>query len=357
MFKTWRTNRMNWPRFASRCTNLEQKGQAEAPSFSDGSSLIASTKKSEPYTNGTLTCCLRFKRTHIQGTQRWKDLLSDLVILFNGESMMNLDPYVDGLRAAQREHPDISRIMVTGHSLGGTMAWAVATRLKDLGHADVSGHVFNPGSTWDMDKYFTEERLSEVVAHHVVCDPLSAGWSKTEEMISYKPLLKNTHSLQNSLETPSRMGPERWKHPENVVGTRQWYQANNLSYKRGARDAGRGDWVHCGTGAVQGELKKKSVPRWPATKVKEKAKKSSSFTSKVSLFLSKDVQRSAESLLSLSGSQSLPSIVLGQVPYPPTPAFVRDMMRRWCEEDAAREERERQEAEEAARLLEEINNQ
>mmetsp|Transcript_19660 Transcript_19660/g.40681 ORF Transcript_19660/g.40681 Transcript_19660/m.40681 type:complete len:355 (+) Transcript_19660:56-1120(+) len=156
---------------------------------------------------------------------------------------------------------------------------------------------------------------------------------------------------------PSRMGPERWKHPENVVGTRQWYQANNLSYKRGARDAGRGDWVHCGTGAVQGELKKKSVPRWPATKVKEIAKKSSSFTSKVSLFLSKDVQRSAESLLSLSGSQSLPSIVLGQVPYPPTPAFVRDMMRRWCEEDAAREERERQEAEEAARLLEEFNTQ
>ncbi|CAE7197510.1 unnamed protein product, partial [Symbiodinium microadriaticum] len=156
---------------------------------------------------------------------------------------------------------------------------------------------------------------------------------------------------------PSRMGPERWKHPENVVGTRQWYQANNLSYKRGARDAGRGDWVHCGTGAVLGELKKKSAPRWPATKVKEKAKKSGSFTSKVSLFLSKDVQRSAESLLGLSGSQSLPSIVLGQVPYPPTPAFVRDMMRRWCEEDAAREERERQEAEEAARLLEEINNQ
>ncbi|CAE7227952.1 unnamed protein product, partial [Symbiodinium natans] len=161
---------------------------------------------------------------------------------------------------------------------------------------------------------------------------------------------------------PSRMGPERWKHPELVAGTRQWYEANNLSYKRGARDAGRGEWVHA-TGP-HGELPK-GVPRWPATKAEAKSKKKGSFTSKVSLFLSRDVQRSAESLLSLSGSQSLPSLVLGQVPYPPTPAFVRDVMRRWCEDQAAREEEEerlqkeaeaaeqaaREQAEEDAHLL------
>ena len=92
-----------------------------------------------------------------QGTHKWADLFADLKILFNGESMMNLDPYVKGLQTAQEEHPGTSRIMVTGHSLGGTLAWAVAKRLQ--GHAEVCGHVFNPGSTWDMDKYFTEERL------------------------------------------------------------------------------------------------------------------------------------------------------------------------------------------------------
>ena len=61
--------------------------------------------------------------------------------------------------------------------------------------------------------------------------------------------------------------------PQKVATTREIY-AQPKDHSRDCRVNGRplpqepGDWVHCGTGAVQGELKKKSVPRWPATKVK-----------------------------------------------------------------------------------------
>ena len=39
-------------------------------------------------------------------------------------------------------------------------------------------------------------RLTNVVAHHIVGDPLSASWSKTE-VVTYKPRVMNFHSLDN----------------------------------------------------------------------------------------------------------------------------------------------------------------
>ena len=45
---------------------------------------------------------------------------------------------------------------------------------------------------------FPRLRLSGIMAHHVVGDPVSTGWSKTQ-MVNYKPRVLNLHSLENFL--------------------------------------------------------------------------------------------------------------------------------------------------------------
>ena len=133
----------------------------------------------------------------------------------------------------------------------------------------------------------------------------------------------------------SRMGVARWRHPEIVVGTRPWYEANGMSFKRHALDAKRHDWMPHAQGAVHSNISGTGVPRWPAPK---KRPSQSTFTSKASLFMSKGTSHSGisrkEDLLKFRGSQSLPSLDIGQHPYPPSPAFIRDFMRRLGEKEA-----------------------
>jgi len=133
---------------------------------------------------------------------------------------------------------------------------------------------------------------------------------------------------------PSRLGAARWRNAEIVVGTRSWYQANGGSFKRRPLDARRHEWQPLAQGAVHSELSGTGVPRWPVTSSKALQRSRSSFTSKASLFLSQQIPgKKKENLLKFKGSQSLPSIEMGQHPYPPSPAFIRDFMRRLNEKE------------------------
>ncbi|CAE7836397.1 unnamed protein product [Symbiodinium sp. CCMP2592] len=137
----------------------------------------------------------------------------------------------------------------------------------------------------------------------------------------------------------SRMGPSRYDHAEIVVGTRSWYEANGYSFKRHALDAGRSQWIPHAKGAIHRDPAR-FVPRWPECKQKGSGREQTpGFATKAALVLQKthsswDAFRDPrgpapkESLLSLRGSQSLPEIVAGEVPYPPSPCFIRDFMRR-----------------------------
>jgi len=133
---------------------------------------------------------------------------------------------------------------------------------------------------------------------------------------------------------PSRLGVARWRHPELVVGTRSWYEANGGSFKRHAQDARRHEWQPLAQGAVHSDLSGTGVPRWPVPNSKPLHRKPS-FTSKASLFLSQQIPgKKKENLLKFNGSQSLPSIEMGEHPYPPSPAFIRDFMRRLNEKES-----------------------
>ncbi|CAE7325792.1 unnamed protein product [Symbiodinium natans] len=139
---------------------------------------------------------------------------------------------------------------------------------------------------------------------------------------------------------PSRMGPSRYDHAEMVVGSRSWYEANGNSFKRHALDAGRGQWVPHARGAVHG-TPGGDFPRWPECNQQQSRRRKHGFATKAALILGKtrsswdsfqDPKGPAkeESLLSLKGSRSLPDIVTGEVPYPPSPCFIRDYMQRAC---------------------------
>ncbi|CAJ1386451.1 unnamed protein product [Effrenium voratum] len=135
--------------------------------------------------------------------------------------------------------------------------------------------------------------------------------------------------LEGHLYTrPSRLGYARWKHAELVVGTKQWYEANAMSYKRHALHAGRDEWVPSASGAVHGNLSLSGAPRWPDTRHSSQGP----FTAKASLYL--QPRKGQENLLALNGSQSLPSLEIAQSPYPPSPAFIRDFMRRVCSQES-----------------------
>ena len=179
-----------------------------------------------------------------QGTKECPDFKHNAMIFFNLNDSIPLDEVKSDLWRALRIRPDITEIQVTGHSLGGARAALLAKWGKENPHLrlNISGHIFNPGSMWDLDKFLTEElwlgwlivqlkqrfffggnpsfflqasnrnlenyfcfltigvrlRLTGVVAHHVVGDVLSAGWSKTR-MVNYRPRVRGVHSLDTFL--------------------------------------------------------------------------------------------------------------------------------------------------------------
>eukprot|EP00438_Fugacium_kawagutii_P032661 Skav216057 [mRNA] locus=scaffold2261:53986:58895:- [translate_table: standard] len=91
-------------------------------------------------------------------------------------------------------------------------------------------------------------------------------------------------------------------------------------------------WQPLSPGAVHSDLSGTGVPRWPANSRQILQRSRSAFTSKASLFLSQQIPGKKEDLLKFKGSQSLPSIEFSQHPYPPSPAFIRDFMRRLGDE-------------------------
>ena len=98
-----------------------------------------------------------------QGTSKRGDFQHDAMILFNLNDLVPLDEVKADLRLALATCPDIREVQVTGHSLGGALAAMLAKSLKEDPDPDfrlnnLRGHIFNPGSTLDLDKYLTEER-------------------------------------------------------------------------------------------------------------------------------------------------------------------------------------------------------
>mmetsp|Transcript_39829 Transcript_39829/g.71618 ORF Transcript_39829/g.71618 Transcript_39829/m.71618 type:complete len:229 (+) Transcript_39829:63-749(+) len=171
----------------------------------------------------------------------------------------------------------------------------------------------------------------------------------------------------------SRMGHARWLNAQIVVGTKSWYEANKGSFRRHAQDPGRSTWVPHAKGAVHGNPSKIEPPvmgyqppggaRWsplrhPNGKRKKKIDDGSAL--QASLFMSttrtggenskylgdsyaqlnrsfsdtKKIGSHSRSLLDLSRADSLPSITANSdFPYPPSPAYVRDYMRRASQEN------------------------
>ena len=94
-----------------------------------------------------------------QGTKECPDFKHNAMIFFNLNDSIPLDEVKSDLWRALRIRPDITEIQVTGHSLGGARAALLAKWGKENPHLrlNISGHIFNPGSMWDLDKFLTEE--------------------------------------------------------------------------------------------------------------------------------------------------------------------------------------------------------
>jgi len=152
-----------------------------------------------------------------QSSQDW--LVHDVSIVLSGSAhtaMPKALAFFD--RAVEKHKPD--RICVTGHSLGGTIAYCVAHRVQH--ERKVTGHIFNPGAShalhpsvalWDASSSsrmnplgivgnMTGWRwmLEGITAHHIIGDPISMNWESTE-IIRYNPgTLINFHAISNFID-------------------------------------------------------------------------------------------------------------------------------------------------------------
>lgn len=180
----------------------KERNQREAEARTHGWQLLHpfNEAKHAIFTKGTVLLVA------FQGTFERRDHLKNAMLLFNLNDLVPLDEVKSALRQALDIRPDITSVKVTGHSLGGALAAMLAKAVKEDPYfgrfgGDIGGHIFSPGSALDLDKYLTEERLSNIVAHHVVGDLVSAGWSKTA-LVNYKPRVKelmHPHALENFL--------------------------------------------------------------------------------------------------------------------------------------------------------------
>ena len=103
------------------------------------------------FTRGT-ELLVAFQGTHLQGEGRWKDLKKDSYILFN-LAEVTLSNCLEECFDALKEFPEQNDIIVTGHSLGGMLAYMLAVSAGRFNEGrNISGHVFNPGASWDMLK-------------------------------------------------------------------------------------------------------------------------------------------------------------------------------------------------------------
>eukprot|EP00933_Yihiella_yeosuensis_P052548 TRINITY_DN50651_c0_g1_i1.p1 TRINITY_DN50651_c0_g1~~TRINITY_DN50651_c0_g1_i1.p1 ORF type:complete len:257 (-),score=44.85 TRINITY_DN50651_c0_g1_i1:144-914(-) len=169
-------------------------------------------------------------------------------------------------------------------------------------------------------------------------------------------------SLEGHMYSKScRMGLARWENPHLIAGTAQWYEANKGSHKRHAQDPDRASWIPHAKGAVHGNPSKVDPPifgyqppggaRWSPIRHPNGAPKKTDRKGCLMFACSPHNSSKASSLgqaffntsksagdLSLARSvrmstDTLPSIEMGHpvFPYPPSPAFTREFMRRQVE--------------------------
>ena len=93
-----------------------------------------------------------FQGTQLQGEGRWEDLKKDLFILFNLQEI-TLSNCLKECFDTLKEFPAQKDIIVTGHSLGGMLAYMMAVSAEKFNEErNIRGHIFNPGASWDMMK-------------------------------------------------------------------------------------------------------------------------------------------------------------------------------------------------------------
>jgi len=181
----------------------------------------------------------------------------------------------------------------------------------------------------------------------------------------------------------SCLGTAKWQRPDPVVGTKNWHTGMKGSIKRGTRGAGRDKWItDSDMGAIHGEPSQLPPPvfghqpyvpkafrgheeimGYPSPPGKRSSKAGSLSSSKNSSRASsgsgtpanagsrKAANRNRIQSTSSTGSsimdrqqssrrlaqnQSLPDILNGDLPYPPTPAFLRNFLARTYDWSAAR---------------------
>jgi len=181
----------------------------------------------------------------------------------------------------------------------------------------------------------------------------------------------------------SCLGTAKWQRPDPVVGTKNWHTGMKGSIKRGTRGAGRDKWITDSyMGAIHGEPSQLPPPvfghqpyvpkafrgheeimGYPSPPGKRSSKAGSLSSSKNSSRASsgsgtpanagsrKAANRNRIQSTSSTGSsimdrqqssrrlaqnQSLPDILNGDLPYPPTPAFLRNFLARTYDWSAAR---------------------
>lgn len=93
-----------------------------------------------------------FQGTCLKGQSALSDLLHDGKILLNWtDTFDSTSDLFQEIFDALREYPDHTEVVVTGHSLGGSLACKLASKAGESGeHRPISGHIFNPGATWDL---------------------------------------------------------------------------------------------------------------------------------------------------------------------------------------------------------------
>lgn len=123
-----------------------------------GWKLMKKKDKFAIFTRGT-ELLVAFQGTQLQGEGRWEDLKKDLFILFNMQEI-TLSNCLKDVFDTLKDFPAQKDIIVTGHSLGGMLAYMMAVSAEKFNEKrNIRGHIFNPGASWDMLKVLVNQRF------------------------------------------------------------------------------------------------------------------------------------------------------------------------------------------------------
>jgi len=152
-----------------------------------------------------------------RGTACATDVAVDVGIVCKNSPWMKLPGAYTYVEEVTEKHKP-KHIMVTGHSLGGMIAYRVASKWRDSKGKKVTGHIFNPFCCNLQGPFNQENPLGplgdltglrsfnkNVMAHLIRGDPLCAGWDSTpvrEYDLGFLsdrkiPMSLEAHSLEN----------------------------------------------------------------------------------------------------------------------------------------------------------------